>query len=123
MLMIKRVFAQVSLALAVIAVAEYRASALAAEVALGGNAYVTQSTGAIKENFDEVSGLGGWSKASSVISTYVRVAQAGVLELKLKGNAPAGGISHVRVTIVGQSFDVRLTYEQIQDFWKGGAVK
>ncbi|MES2047696.1 MAG: DUF3472 domain-containing protein [Pseudomonadota bacterium] len=104
MLSIKRIFAPV-----LIVLAAHSGAALAAEVAFGGNAYVTQTTGAIKESFDAVSGLSGWSKASSVISTYVHVAQPGVLDLKLKGNAPPGGISYVRVTALGKSFDVRLT--------------
>ncbi len=109
MLSIQGVCKQFSFALAFIAIAGSSLTATAAEVALGGNAYVTQSTGAIKESIDEVSGLSGWSKSSSVISTYARVAQAGVLTLKLKGNAPPGGISCVRVTVLGKSFDLRLT--------------
>ena len=78
-------------------------------VAFGGNAYITESTPDYTEWISNDEGLMDWTDPATVISTYVRVAQPGKFNIVLKGSAPAGGVSTLRITAQGKSFTQRLT--------------
>ncbi len=85
------------------------AKASAPQVALGGNAYITQAGPDATEWISNDDGLMDWTDPATVISTYVRVAQPGKFNIVLKGSAPDGGVSTVRITALGKSFTQRLT--------------
>ncbi|MDC8770410.1 DUF3472 domain-containing protein [Roseateles albus] len=77
-------------------------------VALGGNAYITAAGPDTTEWISNEEGLMDWTDPATVISTYVRVAQPGKFNIVLKGSAPAGGVSTLRITALGKSFTQRL---------------
>jgi hypothetical protein len=76
-------------------------------VPLGGNAYLTQKGPGATEVITDA-GLGNWTAAGTVASVYVRIAQAGTLDLALRAKVPSGS-STVRVTANGTAFTVTLT--------------
>jgi hypothetical protein len=85
------------------------AKARAPQVAVGGNAYITQAGPDATEWISNEDGLMDWTDPATVISTYVRVAQPGKFNIVLKGSAPDGGVSTVRISAQGKSFTQRLT--------------
>ncbi|WP_263555971.1 DUF3472 domain-containing protein [Paucibacter sp. B2R-40] len=85
------------------------AKARAPQVALGGNAYITAAGPDTTEWISNEEGLMDWTAPATVISTYVRVAQPGKFNIVLKGSAPDGGVSTLRITAQGKSFTQRLT--------------
>jgi len=96
-------------ALAKAALAPAVAKAGQASVALAGNAFITAAGPNSRARIAYPQGLVEWSDPSTVISSYVRIAKPGKFSLALKGEVPAGSVSHVRVSALGKSFDLRLT--------------
>nr|WP_184300877.1 DUF3472 domain-containing protein [Roseateles oligotrophus] len=82
--------------------------ATAPVVALSGNAFITRAGADAPEWIDDARGLMDWSDPQTVISSYVRVAQAGKFNITLRGSPPPGSISDVKVTALGKSFTIRM---------------
>lgn len=80
-----------------------------ARVDLAGNAFITTAAPDAPEWISYNEGLMDWSDPRTVVSAWVRVAQPGRFNIALKGMVPAGGISTVKVSALGRSFNVRMT--------------
>lgn len=70
-------------------------------VALGSNAWLTQSSAGAAEVVVDY-GLANWTSSSSVFSAYFRTSATGTLHLALRGKVPAGN-SQLKITAAGQS--------------------
>lgn len=70
-------------------------------VALGSNAWLTQSSAGAAEVVVDY-GLANWTSSSSVFSAYFRSSSTGTLHLALRGKVPAGN-SQLKITAAGQS--------------------
>lgn len=74
-----------------------------------GNAFFTRfgdADGAWMD-YDSAS-LRDWSDPSTVVSTWVRIAQAGKLSIALKASLPQGGASTIKLSVNGKSVPVRV---------------
>ncbi|RYD82715.1 MAG: DUF5077 domain-containing protein, partial [Sphingobacteriales bacterium] len=76
-------------------------------IALAGNAFVTEKQASATEEITEI-GLKNWTNASSIISTYFRVKQTGMLHLAVKARVPSGS-SKIKLSVNGTSFNVDVT--------------
>ncbi|WP_202182919.1 DUF3472 domain-containing protein [Chitinophaga solisilvae] len=77
------------------------------DVPLGGNAYVTTKAPGGAEVITS-NGLGNWTSAASITSTYFRVALTGTLNISVKMKVPSG-TSNIKVTVNGTTFNKTVT--------------
>ncbi|WP_276833346.1 DUF3472 domain-containing protein [Chryseobacterium cucumeris] len=90
---------------------------LASEVPLAGNAFITESATGSTETITN-SGLENWTSENTVVSTYFKVSNAGILSISLKANIPLGN-SNVKVTINGVSQNVSINSSSYQIYSVG----
>lgn len=76
-------------------------------VALGGNAFLTTLPAGATESISD-GGLGNWTNANTICSTYFRMASAGSVTVGLNAYLAGSTASTVRVTINGTAFTVQL---------------
>ncbi|MBS0031893.1 DUF3472 domain-containing protein [Chitinophaga sp. 22321] len=76
-------------------------------VALGSNAWLTQSNAGAAEVVVDY-GLANWTSSNSVFSAYFRTSAKGTLHLALRGKV-ASGTSQLRITAAGQSKTITAT--------------
>jgi len=77
------------------------------EVALAGNAFITYSPAGAPEVITS-NGLGNWVNPNTIISTYLKVSNAGTLTLSLKARVPSGS-STAKITVNGVSQTITMT--------------
>lgn len=83
------------------------------EVPLGGNAYLTESSGNSSDKVD-AGGVRQWQDEKSVFSIYFRADRAAVLNLVLRLKVPEGE-SAIRATSTGTTFDQKVTGADVQE--------
>ncbi|KAF9481797.1 hypothetical protein BDN70DRAFT_972690 [Pholiota conissans] len=76
-------------------------------VALGGNAFLTTLPAGAVEYISDA-GLGGWTNANTICSTYFRMASAGSVNVGLNAYLEGSTASTTRVIINGKTFTVQL---------------
>ena len=77
-------------------------------IPLGGNAYVTTNMRGAKITEQ---GVGNWTDASSVISSWFKVSKAGNLNLSLRAKALSKNVK-VKVSVSGQTYNVDLSSQE-----------
>ncbi|KAF9473097.1 hypothetical protein BDN70DRAFT_886215 [Pholiota conissans] len=76
-------------------------------VALGGNAFLTTLPAGAVEYISDA-GLGSWTNANTICSTYFRMASAGSVNVGLNAYLEGSTASTTKVIINGKTFTVRL---------------
>ncbi|MGO4291195.1 DUF3472 domain-containing protein [Chitinophaga sp. RAB17] len=77
------------------------------DVPLAGNAFVTTAATGGAEVITS-NGLGNWTSASAITSTYFRLALTGTLNVSIKMKVPSG-TSNIKVTVNGTAFTKTVT--------------
>ena len=88
------------------------------EVALAGNAYLTQLPQGATEQITD-NGLSNWTNKESVTSTYFSLGQTGVLSVAIKAKVAPTGSSVVSVSINGTPFTINLSGSEYKTYFAG----
>jgi hypothetical protein len=96
--------------LALLAAASVPAAASAADyqVALAGNAFVTQAPANATEEIND-GGLANWTSPATVTSIWFRMAAAGSATLALDARLAGSSTSRIRATVAGKDYDLTLS--------------
>lgn len=87
-------------------------------IPLGGNAFVTKTTtGGTEEITDD--GLMEWRGTGSIISTYFRLGQSGVLDVAIKAGVPGNGESDIKVSINDKPFTIHVAGGKDSSYYVG----
>ncbi|HTM98565.1 MAG TPA: DUF5077 domain-containing protein [Pedobacter sp.] len=80
-------------------------------IALGGNAFITNSDGSFNEKIDDSgsNGLTGWTSSNTTISIYFKVIDTGSINLFLRGRVDGGFNSDIKVSIADQTIVKKIT--------------
>ncbi|WP_205195379.1 DUF5077 domain-containing protein [Chitinophaga sp. Cy-1792] len=84
------------------------------DVALAGNGFVTTLPAGGAEVITS-NGLGNWTSANSITSTYFRVGLTGTLNITVRAKVPSG-TSVIKVTVNGTSFNKTITGTGYTDY-------
>ncbi len=93
--------------------AGWSADAARWEVPLGGNCYLTKSSGGSSDKVDP-NGILRWQDSSSGFSVFFRVDRAAVLDLALRIKVPEGQ-SGIRAAVAGEKFRMLVKGDAFQD--------